>query len=95
MVPGGGEGLGVAMYRGLKAAAQLAPDVIVAVDGDGQADAAAEIRRFLAPSSATKRILSSGHAFLIKASLSIRIVGSTALAPAFCRLFSERRRVCR
>jgi glycosyltransferase involved in cell wall biosynthesis len=49
VVPGGGEGLGVAMYRGLKAAAQLAPDVIVAVDGDGQADAATEIRRFLAP----------------------------------------------
>ena len=49
VVPGGGEGLGVAMYRGLKAAAQLAPDVIVAVDGDGQADAATEIKRFLAP----------------------------------------------
>ena len=49
IVPGGGEGLGVAMYRGLKAAAQLAPDVIVAVDGDGQADAATEIKRFLAP----------------------------------------------
>lgn len=49
VIPGGGEGLGVAMYRGLKAAVELAPDVILAVDGDGQADAATEIKRFLAP----------------------------------------------
>ena len=64
VVPGGGEGLGVAMYRGLKAAAQLAPDVIVAVDGDGQADAAAEIRRFLAPIERDEADLVLGSRFL-------------------------------
>ena len=40
VVRGTGEGLGVAMYRGLKAAVQYHPDVIVSVDGDGQADVA-------------------------------------------------------
>ena len=64
VVPGGGEGLGVAMYRGLKMAAQLAPDVIVAVDGDGQADAAAEIRRFLAPIERDEADLVIGSRFL-------------------------------
>jgi len=64
VVPGGGEGLGVAMYRGLKAAAQLAPDVIIAVDGDGQADAAAEIRRFLAPIERDEADLVLGSRFL-------------------------------
>lgn len=64
VVPGGGEGLGVAMYRGLKAAAQLAPDVIVAVDGDGQADAAAEIRRFLTPIERDEADLVLGSRFL-------------------------------
>src|SRR4051794_2658582 len=43
VVHGTGEGLGVAMYRGLKAAVTFDPDVIVAVDGDGQADATTEI----------------------------------------------------
>ena len=64
IVPGGGEGLGVAMYRGLKAAAQLAPDVIVAVDGDGQADAVKEIKRFLAPIDADEADLVLGSRFL-------------------------------
>ena len=64
VVPGGGEGLGVAMYRGLKMAAQLAPDVIVAVDGDGQADAAAEIRRFLTPIERDEADLVLGSRFL-------------------------------
>jgi glycosyltransferase involved in cell wall biosynthesis len=64
VVPGGGEGLGVAMYRGLKMAAQLAPDVIVAVDGDGQADATAEIRRFLAPIERDEADLVIGSRFL-------------------------------
>ena len=64
VVPGGGEGLGVAMYRGLKVAAQLAPDVIVAVDGDGQADAAAEIRRFLTPIERDEADLVLGSRFL-------------------------------
>ena len=64
VVPGGGEGLGVAMYRGLKMAAELAPDVIVAVDGDGQADAAAEIRRFLTPIERDEADLVIGSRFL-------------------------------
>jgi len=64
VVPGGGEGLGVAMYRGLKAAAQLGPDVIVAVDGDGQADAVAEIKRFLAPIERDEADLVLGSRFL-------------------------------
>lgn len=45
---GGGQGLGMAMYNGLKAAAGMQPDFIVAVDGDGQADAD-EIPRFMKP----------------------------------------------
>jgi len=49
VVRGDGEGLGSAMYKGLKAALTYSPDVIVAVDGDGQADAAVEIPKFLEP----------------------------------------------
>lgn len=47
VVIGGGEGLGVAMFRGLKEALKFRPDVIVSVDGDGQSDAKAEIPRFV------------------------------------------------
>jgi glycosyltransferase involved in cell wall biosynthesis len=47
VVNGGGEGLGAAMYRGLKEALAFNPDVIVAIDGDGQTDSKAEIPRFL------------------------------------------------
>ena len=49
VVIGGGEGLGSAMYRGLKEALSFSPDVIVSIDGDGQTDAQTEIPRFLAP----------------------------------------------
>lgn len=49
IVPGGASGLGTAMLRGLKAATQHAPDVIVSVDGDGQADVADELARFVTP----------------------------------------------
>jgi glycosyltransferase involved in cell wall biosynthesis len=48
VVSGGGEGLGTAMFRGLKEAMRFNPDVIVAIDGDGQTDAGTEIPRFLA-----------------------------------------------
>jgi len=48
VVNGGGEGLGTAMFRGLKEAVRFNPDVIVAIDGDGQTDAKVEIPRFLA-----------------------------------------------
>src|SRR5690606_27589025 len=49
IIIGGGEGLGTAMYRGLKEALSFSPDVIVSIDGDGQTDAQTEIKRFLAP----------------------------------------------
>jgi glycosyltransferase involved in cell wall biosynthesis len=47
VVNGGGEGLGAAMYRGLKESLAFDPDVIVAIDGDGQTDSKTEIPRFL------------------------------------------------
>jgi glycosyltransferase involved in cell wall biosynthesis len=47
VVNGGGEGLGAAMYRGLKEALAFEPDVILTIDGDGQTDAKTEIPRFL------------------------------------------------
>jgi glycosyltransferase involved in cell wall biosynthesis len=49
VIRGDGEGLGAAMLKGLKIAAQHKPDVIVSVDGDGQADAVAELPRFISP----------------------------------------------
>jgi glycosyltransferase involved in cell wall biosynthesis len=49
VVNGGGEGLGTAMYRGLKEALYFHPDVIVSIDGDGQTDAKVEIAGFLEP----------------------------------------------
>lgn len=49
VVVGGGEGLGTAMFRGLKEALLLKPDVIITIDGDGQTDAKGEIPRFLEP----------------------------------------------
>lgn len=49
IVRGSGEGLGTAMFRGLKAAAQSGPDVIVSVDGDGQADVITELSMFMKP----------------------------------------------
>lgn len=48
VVNGGGEGLGAAMYRGLKESLAFDPDVVVTIDGDGQTDAKVEIPRFLA-----------------------------------------------
>jgi len=49
IVRGSGEGLGTAMFRGLKAAAGSEPDVILSVDGDGQADIVTELPMFLQP----------------------------------------------
>lgn len=45
---GDGDGLGSAMYKGLKASLRYNPDIIVSIDGDGQADPT-EILRFLSP----------------------------------------------
>lgn len=47
VINGGGEGLGTAMFRGLKEALAFEPDVIVSIDGDGQTDAKAEIAEFI------------------------------------------------
>jgi glycosyltransferase involved in cell wall biosynthesis len=49
VVNGGGEGLGSAMYRGLKEALYLDPSVILSIDGDGQTDARTEIPQFVRP----------------------------------------------
>jgi len=49
VVRGSGDGLGTAMFRGLKAALDSNPDVIMSVDGDGQADFASEVQLFLQP----------------------------------------------
>lgn len=49
VVNGGGEGLGSAMYRGLKEALYFNPAVIVSIDGDGQTDARSEIPQFVRP----------------------------------------------
>jgi glycosyltransferase involved in cell wall biosynthesis len=48
VVNGGGEGLGTAMYRGLKEALYLKPTVIVSIDGDAQVNST-EIPLFLEP----------------------------------------------
>lgn len=64
VIRGDGDGLGSAVFKGLRAAAELAPDVILAVDGDGQADAAAEIPRFLAPIERDEADLVLGSRFL-------------------------------
>jgi glycosyltransferase involved in cell wall biosynthesis len=64
IVPGDGDGLGAAMFKGLRTAAELGPDVILTVDGDGQADAAAEIPRFLAPIERDEADLVVGSRFL-------------------------------
>lgn len=58
VVNGGGEGLGTAMYRGLKEALYFDPTVILSIDGDGQTDAKAEIPMFLKP-------VEEGHADLV------------------------------
>jgi glycosyltransferase involved in cell wall biosynthesis len=49
VVRGSGEGLGTAMFRGLKAASRENPDAIVSIDGDGQADVESELLAFLQP----------------------------------------------
>ena len=48
IVVGGGQGLGQAMYRGLKVDSRENPDVILSLDTDGQVDLA-EIENFLMP----------------------------------------------
>lgn len=49
VVRGNGEGLGTAMFKGLKAASKEHPDAIVSIDGDGQADVESELLTFLQP----------------------------------------------
>ncbi len=48
IVIGEGKGLGYAMFKGLKTALSLKPDIIVSMDGDGQTDLA-EMKRFIDP----------------------------------------------
>ncbi|MBX6320713.1 MAG: glycosyltransferase family 2 protein [Rhodospirillaceae bacterium] len=63
VLPGDGDGLGSAMLKGLHAAATLEPDVILSIDGDGQADPASEIPRFLRPIEADEADLVVGSRF--------------------------------
>lgn len=63
VVSGGGEGLGTAMFRGLKEALRFDPDVIVAIDGDGQTEAKEEIPRFLAEIEADRADMVLGSRF--------------------------------
>ena len=63
VVNGGGEGLGSAMYRGLKEALYLDPGVILSIDGDGQTDARAEISQFVRPILEGKADLVLGSRF--------------------------------
>lgn len=68
---GGGQGLGAAMYNGLKAALAYEPDFIVSLDGDGQADAS-EIPRFLQPLIDDEADLVIGSRFLQPGSIEYR-----------------------
>lgn len=63
VVRGDGDGLGSAMLKGLKAAVAYDPEVIVTMDGDGQADAQ-EIPRFLEPLEQDRADLVLGSRFL-------------------------------
>lgn len=63
VIRGDGDGLGSAMYKGLKAALKFDPDVILGVDGDGQADPT-EIPRFLAPIERDEADLVLGSRFM-------------------------------
>jgi len=64
VVPGSGDGLGTAMYRGLKATLTENPDVVMSVDGDGQADIASELLQFLQPIEDSSADLVLGSRFL-------------------------------
>jgi len=63
IVRGSGEGLGSAMFRGLKAAAKSEPDAIVSIDGDGQADVATELLTFIQPLESNSADLVLGSRF--------------------------------
>ena len=71
VVIGRGQGLGSAMFIGLKTAAALKPDFIVTIDGDGQADAE-EIPRFLGVLEDDEADLVLGSRFLDKESVKYR-----------------------
>jgi glycosyltransferase involved in cell wall biosynthesis len=60
---GDGDGLGSAMYKGLKASLRYDPDVIVSIDGDGQAEPT-EIPNFLSPIERGEADLVLGSRFM-------------------------------
>ena len=51
------------MYRGLKEALYLDPDVILSIDGDGQTDAKTEIPQFVKPILESRADLVLGSRF--------------------------------
>jgi glycosyltransferase involved in cell wall biosynthesis len=60
---GGGQGLGLAMYKGLKKSIESNPDLIIAADTDGQADVA-ELEMFIKTSIEENVDLVLGSRFL-------------------------------
>lgn len=91
VVNGGGEGLGTAMYRGLKEALYFQPTVIVAIDGDGQTDAKTEIPQFLKPIEEGRADLVLGSRFQQQGLVeyryrSINLMGTRLLAWILRRL---------
>ena len=63
VVIGGGQGLGFAMLKGLKAAVNFKPDVIVSLDADGQSDPG-EIMKVLEPIAKGEADMVVGSRFL-------------------------------
>lgn len=72
IVRGSGEGLGTAMFRGLKAAVGDDVQVIVSIDGDGQTDVAGELLTFMTPVLDGKADLVLGSRFLQAGSVRYR-----------------------
>ena len=64
VIRGGGDGLGTAMFRGLKATLNSNPDVVMSVDGDGQVDIESELIRFLKPIQENSADLVLGSRFI-------------------------------
>lgn len=63
VVGGEGKGLGFAMWKGLKASLKYTPEIIIAIDADGQADLS-EVDRFLEPILKDEADLVLGSRFL-------------------------------
>ncbi len=72
VVRGDGTGLGSAMFRGIKEAAKLGPDIIVSMDGDGQTEPE-EIPEIIKPILRNEADLVIGSRFLDKKSVEYKM----------------------